>query len=318
MATISLGKASATQSSGGAGINGRGNGASVFKFRRRSRLRPSDLWRHLFVWALIAFSIFPIYVVLVSSFDPAGGLASSSLLPQRFSLKNYDLLFANSQSLPFFTWMWNSIWLASLNALFSVMIGTAAAFAFSRLRFRGRKVALQALLLIQVFPAFLAIAAIYVMMERVSTVFPGFGIGSLGGLLLIYLASAMGVNAWLLKGFIDTIPYELDEAAKIDGASPTQIFFQIFLPLTTPVLAVVALLTFIGTFNEFILASLFLQDVSSRTVAVGLQQFIGAQFGANWGAFAAGSVIASIPLVALFLSLQRYIVNGLIAGSVKG
>jgi arabinogalactan oligomer / maltooligosaccharide transport system permease protein len=257
-------------------------------------------------------------VVLVSSFDPAGGLASSSLVPTRFSLANYELLFANSQSLPFFTWLWNSVWLAGLNALLSVMIGTAAAFAFSRLRFRGRKVALQALLLIQVFPAFLAIAAIYVMMERVSTVFPVFGLGSLGGLLLIYLASAMGVNAWLLKGFIDTIPYELDEAAKIDGASPTQIFFQIFLPLTTPVLAVVGLLTFIGTFNEFILASLFLQDISSRTVAVGLQQFIGAQFGANWGAFAAGSVIASIPLVVLFLSLQRYIVNGLIAGSVKG
>lgn len=297
-------------------LAGRLNGG--LKLGRKSRRQPSSAWRHLYAWALIAFSVFPIYVVLVSSFDPAGGLASSSLLPTRFSFANYELLLENRASLPFFTWLWNSVWLASLNALLSVMIGTAAAFAFSRLRFRGRKVALQTLLLIQVFPAFLAIAAIYVMMERVSTVFPVFGIGSLGGLLLIYLASAMGVNAWLLKGFIDTIPYELDEAAKIDGASPAQIFFQIFLPLTTPVLAVVALLTFIGTFNEFILASLFLQDISQRTVAVGLQQFIGAQFGANWGAFAAGSVIASIPLVALFLSLQRYIVSGLVSGSVKG
>jgi arabinogalactan oligomer/maltooligosaccharide transport system permease protein len=128
----------------------------------------------------------------------------------------------------------------------------------------------------------------------------------------------MGGNAWLLKGFLDTIPMELDEAAKIDGASPSQIFWQIFLPLTTPILVVTTLLSFIGTFNEFVLASIFLQDVSTRTVAVGLQSFVGGTFGQNWGPFAAGSVVAAIPLVALFLSLQKYIVNGVTAGSVKG
>jgi arabinogalactan oligomer/maltooligosaccharide transport system permease protein len=274
-------------------------------------------WRHAYVWLLIAFAIFPIYVVIVSSFDPTGGLASSSLLPTRFSLVNYETLF-NSPTVPFLTWIWNSILVASINAVISVIIGTFAAFAFSRLRFKGRKFGLQALLLIQVFPAFLALAAIYVIMERIYTVFPAIGLGSLGGLILIYLGGSMGVNAWLLKGFIDTIPMELDESAKIDGASPNQIFWQIFVPLATPVLAVTALLSFIGTFNEFVLASLFLQDVSQRTVAVGLQSFVGAQFGANWGPFAAGSLIAAIPLVALFLSLQKYIVGGLVAGSVKG
>jgi arabinogalactan oligomer/maltooligosaccharide transport system permease protein len=274
-------------------------------------------WRHAYVWLLIAFAIFPIYVVIVSSFDPTGGLASSSLLPTRFSLINYEALF-NSPAVPYMTWIWNSILVASVNAVISVIIGTFAAFAFSRLRFKGRKFGLQALLLIQVFPAFLALAAIYVIMERIYTVFPAIGLGSLGGLILIYLGGSMGVNAWLLKGFIDTIPMELDESAKIDGASPNQIFWQIFVPLATPVLAVTALLSFIGTFNEFVLASLFLQDVSQRTVAVGLQSFVGAQFGANWGPFAAGSLIAAIPLVALFLSLQKYIVGGLVAGSVKG
>jgi arabinogalactan oligomer/maltooligosaccharide transport system permease protein len=274
-------------------------------------------WRHAYAWLLIAFSIFPIYVVIVSSFDPTGGLASSSLLPQRFSWVNYEALF-NNPAVPYLTWIGNSIFIASVNAVISVFIGAFAAFAFSRLRFRGRKAGLQALLLIQVFPAFLALAAIYVMMENISTVFPGFGLGSHGGLILIYLGGSMGVNAWLLKGFIDTVPMELDEAAKIDGATPSQIFWKIFFPLTSPVLVVTALLSFIGTFNEFVLASLFLQDVNSRTVAVGLQAFVGAQFGANWGPFAAGSLIATVPLVALFLSLQKYIIGGLVAGSVKG
>ena len=128
----------------------------------------------------------------------------------------------------------------------------------------------------------------------------------------------MGVNIWLLKGFVDSIPVELDEAAKMDGASPMQTFWLIFLPLAAPVLAVVALLSFIGTFNEFIVARLFLVDVESRTVAVGLQQFVGAQYGQNWGPFAAGSLLASIPIVILFLWLQKYIINGLTAGSTKG
>ncbi len=283
----------------------------------KSPLKSGHLWRHVYAWLLILFSIFPIYVVIQSSFDPTGSLASSSLWPSRFSWKNYQTLFT-LESVPYLTWVKNSVILASANALISVFIGAASAFAFSRLRFKGRKTGLQALLLVQVFPSFLALAAIYVMMERVYTVFPAIGLGSLGGLLIIYLGGSMGVNAWLLKGFIDTVPLELDEAARIDGASTSQVYWLIFFPLAAPVLAVTALLSFIGTFNEFVLASLFLQDINQRTVAVGLQQFVGAQFGQNWGPFAAGSLLAAIPLVALFLSLQRYIIGGLTAGSIKG
>lgn len=277
----------------------------------------SSAWRHGYIWFLILFSIFPIYVVIISSFDPAGGLATSSLLPQRFSFDNYLELF-KGPAIPYGQWMINSIYIATVNAVISIFIGALAAYAFSRLRFKGRKVGLQALLLIQVFPAFLALAAVYVIMENIYTVFPDIGLGSHGGLILIYLGGSMGVNAWLLKGFMDSVPMELDEAAKIDGASATQIFWQIFMPLAGPVLAVNTLLAFIGTFNEFILASLFLQDVNQRTVAVGLQSFVGAQFGQNWGPFAAGSLIATVPLVILFLALQRYIVGGLVSGAVKG
>jgi arabinogalactan oligomer/maltooligosaccharide transport system permease protein len=283
----------------------------------KTSIFPKDFWSHVFIWVLILFTLFPIYVVITSSFNPTGSLATSELWPKLWSLDNYKVLFT-LESVPYLTWVKNSMIIASVNAVISVFIGAASAFAFSRMRFKGRKFGLQALLLVQVFPSFLALAAIYVMMEHVYTVFPAIGLGSLGGLLLIYLGGSMGVNAWLLKGYIDTIPMELDEAARIDGASTFQVYWLIFFPLAAPVLAVTALLSFIGTFNEFVLASLFLQDINSRTVAVGLQQFVGQQFGQNWGPFAAGSLLAAIPLVAIFLSMQRFIIGGLTQGATKG
>jgi arabinogalactan oligomer/maltooligosaccharide transport system permease protein len=155
-------------------------------------------------------------------------------------------------------------------------------------------------------------------MEGIGNFAPEFGLGTQSGLVLVYLGGAMGVNIWLLKGFVDSIPIEIDEAAKIDGASEMQTYWQIFVPLASPVLAVVTLLSFIGTFNEYILARLFLVDMDIRTVAVGLQQFVAGQYSENWGAFAAGSILASIPIVIIFLSLQKYIVSGLAGGAVKG
>lgn len=277
----------------------------------------NNLWRHAVGITMVLFAIFPLYLVILSSFNPSGSLQLTSFLPTEISMVNYEMLFT-SPTIPFLTWMTNSLLIAGVVALFSVIIGAGSAFAFSRLRFKGKKRGLELLLLVQMFPSILAIGAVYVIMERVYAFAPEIGIGTVGGLILVYLGGAMGVNIWLLKGFVDSIPVEIDEAAKIDGASPMQIYWQIFLPLATPVLAVVTLLSFIGTFNEFILASLFLTDMEARTVAVGLQQFVGGQFATNWGAFAAGSVLASIPIVAIFLSLQRYIISGLTAGSIKG
>ena len=276
-----------------------------------------DLWRHLVGIAICLFALFPLYLVIISSFSSSGSLQLSSFLPREISFANYDKLF-NDPTIPYLTWVKNSLLIAGSVAVFSVIIGTASAFAFSRLKFKGRKFGIQLLLLVQMFPAILAISAVYVIMERVYKFAPEIGLGTQPGLLLVYLGGAMGVNIWLLKGFVDSIPAELDEAAKIDGASEVQTFWLIFVPLAAPVLAVVALLSFIGTFNEFILARLFLVDMESRTVAVGLQQFIGGQYSQNWGPFAAGSILASIPIVIIFLSLQKYIVSGLTAGLVKG
>jgi len=276
-----------------------------------------NLWRHTFATIMCIFSLFPLYLVVLSSFKSGGSLQLTSFVPHEISLENYKMLFS-SPKIPFLSWVKNSLIISSAVALSSVVIGAASAFAFSRLKFKGKKFGIQLLLLVQMFPAILALSAVYVIMERVYSFAPSIGLGSQGGLILVYLGGSMGVNIWLLKGFVDSIPAELDEAAKIDGASPVQTYWLIFIPLATPVLAVVCLLSFIGTFNEFIVARLFLVEMSGLTVAVGLQQFIGGQYATNWGAFAAGSILASIPIVIIFLSLQRYIVNGLTAGSVKG
>jgi len=277
----------------------------------------NNLWRHAVGIFTVLFSLFPLYLVVISSFNPTGSLAVTSFIPNEISWVNYETLF-NNPTIPYLSWMRNSLLIAGAVAVASVIVGAASAFAFSRLRFKGKKRALELLLLVQMFPSILAIAAVYVIMERVYKFAPEIGIGTQAGLMLVYLGGAMGVNIWLLKGFVDSIPVEIDEAAKIDGASPMQIYWQIFLPLAAPVLAVVTLLSFIGTFNEFILASLFLTDNEARTVAVGLQQFIGGQYAKNWGPFAAGSILASIPIVVIFLSLQRFIISGLTAGSIKG
>ena len=276
-----------------------------------------DSWRHLIGISISLFALFPLYLVVISSFSSSGSLQLTSFVPKEVSFRNYHLLF-NNPAIPYLVWVKNSLVIAGSVAVLSVVIGSASAFAFSRLAFKGRKTGIQLLLLVQMFPAILAISAVYVIMGRVYKFAPAIGLGTQPGLLLVYLGGAMGVNIWLLKGFVDSIPAELDEAAKIDGASAVQTFWLIFVPLAAPVLAVVSLLSFIGTFNEFILARLFLVDMQNRTVAVGLQQFIGGQYSQNWGPFAAGSILASIPIVIIFLSLQKYIVSGLTAGSVKG
>lgn len=276
-----------------------------------------NLWRHTVAIIVALFALFPLYLVVISSINPTGSLQVTSFIPREFSIKNFEILF-NDPTIPYLTWMKNTLFIAGLVAVVSVVIGASAAFAFSRLRFRGKKTGLQTLLLVQMFPAILALSALYVIMERVYNFAPSIGLGTQAGLILVYLGGAMGVNIWLLKGFVDSIPMELDEAAKVDGASPMQTYWLIFVPLAAPVLAVVALLSFIGTFNEFIIARLFLVDMDQRTIAVGLQGFIGGQYSQNWGPFAAGSIIASIPIVIIFLSLQRYIISGLTAGSVKG
>ncbi|MBO0868250.1 MAG: sugar ABC transporter permease [Micromonosporaceae bacterium] len=272
-------------------------------------------WRHAVGAFAVLFSLFPIVFVLSAALNPVGSLDSTNVLPTGAGLANFTSLFRGTD---FGRWYLNSVLISGLSAFSGVLLSMLAAYAFSRMRFAGRRVGLLALLLIQMFPQFLAVVAIFLIFSRLGDYYPALGLNSPWGLLLLYLGTALGVNTWLMKGFLDTVPKEIDESAAIDGASHAQVFFRITLPLVSPILAVTGLLGFIGSINEFLLAATFLTDPEQKTLAVGLYGLIAGQRNANFGMFCAGSLLAAIPTVILFQFLQRYIVSGLTVGAVKG
>jgi arabinogalactan oligomer/maltooligosaccharide transport system permease protein len=274
--------------------------------------------RHAFVLIMCAFALFPILFVVSAAINPMGTLASTELLPSGASLNNFVNLLG-SDTYPFARWFFNSVFIALVASFASLLLSMFAAYAFSRMRFAGRRVGLLALLLIQMFPQFLAIVTIFMIFTRVTELYPAFGFNTVGGLMLLYLGGALGVNTWLMKGFLDTVPKELDEAATVDGATHAQIFWRVIMPLVTPILAVTALLAFIGTMSEFLMANVFLRDPGSKTLAVGMYGMIaGDHRNANFGMFAAATLLTAIPTVGVFLWLQKYIVSRLTAGAVKG
>ena len=272
-------------------------------------------WRHVVGILALAFSLFPIIFVLSSALNPLGTLASSQLIPTDVTVENFrKVLFDTSFPL----WFVNSLIIGLVSAALGMFISACAAYAFSRFRFTGRRPGLLFVLLVQMFPALLAIVALYLMFATITDYWPPIGFNTRWGLLLLYLGGALGTTTWLMKGFFDTIPKDLDESAKVDGATHAQVFFGIILPLVAPILAVTGLLGFIGAVNEFMIASIFLTEDSAKTAAVGLYGLVSEERNNNFGVFAAGSLLLAIPIVALFQFLQRYIVGGLTAGAVKG
>lgn len=275
-------------------------------------------WRHIVALAIVVFALFPVIWVVSAAFSDAG-LQSQRLLPRDLSLRNFERLTSDPGHPPFWSWIRNSLVVGVVTAVLTVFICACAAYAFSRLRFKGRRPGMMFLLLVQMFPNLLAIVALYLFMLRIKGMFPAIGLGSTSGVILIYLGGALGVNTWLMKGFFDTLPTELDESAKVDGATHAQTFFKIILPLAAPVLAVIALLSFIASQSEFVIADTIIgNNDDQRTAAVGLSRYILAGFDNNWGPFAMGSLIVAIPVLVLWLFLQRYVVSGLTAGAVKG
>ncbi|MDM8084157.1 sugar ABC transporter permease [Cellulomonas cellasea] len=271
-------------------------------------------WRHLIGVVAVVYAGFPILYIISSSLSEKGTLTGSNKLFSQVSFSNY----AQLGETRFWEWVANTLVIASITAVGTVLMGAAAAYAFSRFRFTGRRVGLTTLLIIQMFPQMLAFVAIFLLLIALGNVIPGLGLNSRLALICIYLGGSLGVNTFLMYGFFNTIPRELDEAAKIDGATHAQIYWTIILRLVAPILAVVGLLSFISTFGEFIIARTVLQSEGNWTLAVGLYNWVSDLVEANWGLFAAGAVISAIPVLALFLFLQKYIVGGLTAGSVKG
>lgn len=285
--------------------------------QRATRSGGGVWWRYVLALLAMLWSLFPIVFIVSAALNPAGTLDTASLLPSGFSMGNFDTLF-NDPARPYSSWYVNSMIIATVGALGSVFIGACAAYAFSRMRFNGRRPGLLALLLLQMFPALLTFVALYITFAKVGDHFPGIGLNSVWALILIYLGGAMGANVWLLKGYFDTVPRELDEAAKVDGASHARIFFTMILRLVIPILVTVFMLSFVGLFSEFLLASIFLRDVDSQTLGVGLYSMTrGNERNRLFGQFAAGALLASIPVVLLYLAFQKQLVGGLTQGSVK-
>ncbi len=274
-------------------------------------------WRWLLALVLMFFALFPVLWVISASVNPTNTLASARLIPNNFGLDNYRTLL-NTPQTPFLRWLWNSVKISSITTILSVSITTLAAFAFSRLRFTGRTTMLKAILLIQVFPGLLAMIAIFTLVTEVGTIVPALGLDSHAGLIMIYLGGAMGVNIWLMKGFFDTIPRAIDESAMVDGATHWQIFTRLLLPLMRPILIVIGLLTFIGTYGDFILARILLKSTDQYPLMVGLFIFTSGEFSQKWGPFAAGALMGAVPIMIIYLLLQDYIVGGLTQGAVKG
>ena len=294
---------------------------------RRSRPKLKDTWwRHAVAIVAIVIALFPVVYTLSSAFNADNSLQGATLVPTHVTLHNFGNLLHNNVTLksggktdaPYLRWVLNSMIIAGATALLTTLLGALAACAFSRFRFKGRRIGMVALLLIQMFPQFLAVAAIYLLVYNLGNVFGPLGLNSLLAVVVVYLGGAMGIQTWLMKGFFDTIPNELDESARVDGATPAQIFWGVVLPLALPVLVVVALISFVFTLNEYVLASALLQTNNHFTLPVGMYSWVNQQYGQLWGPFCAGSLMAMIPVVLLFLFLQRWIVSGLTAGSVKG
>jgi arabinogalactan oligomer / maltooligosaccharide transport system permease protein len=290
------------------------------KFQRRF----SVAIRLVVAMILIIFAIFPVLWIVSASFDPSQSLATqTSLIPSNPSLRNYQRLFGQDPNykfgdLVFQKWVWNSVKVSGISTILSIGITTMAAYAFSRMRFKGRVTMLKGILLIQVFPNLLALVAIYVLIFQVGQIIPALGLNTHAGLIMVYLGGSMGMNIWLMKGFLDTIPRDIDESGMVDGASHWQIFWNLILPLLRPILVVIGILSFIGTYNDFLLARILLNDVNQYTLMVGLQIFTSGQFDQKWGVFAAGALIGALPIMIIYLALQDQIVGGLTQGAVKG
>ena len=288
---------------------------SVGSIKRGKRI--ALILRILLAIVMLIFALFPVVWIFSASLNPTGSLVGQPLIPPNPTLANYQKLF-NDPVNPYPRWYVNSLFVASIVTIFATMITTLAAYAFSRFNFRSRRPLLQAILLIQVFPNFLNMVALFLILQQFGTYIPALGLNTYGGLFLVYLGGTLGANTWLTKGYFDSIPRDLDEAATVDGASGWQVFWVVLLPLVRPILVVVALLTFIGTYSEYVLARVLLTDKYMYTLAVGLNQMVSQQFAQSWGVFSAGALLAALPTILLFLVFQRYLVGGLTTGAVKG
>jgi arabinogalactan oligomer/maltooligosaccharide transport system permease protein len=290
---------------------------------RRNRRWLVNIATHTILIAFVIFALFPIYWVISASFKPREEIFSTELylFPRHFTLDNYIHVMSVSGKVPtregsqdinlFVRWLLNSVVIAGATTLIGVIFAATASYALSRFRFLGRSGVLATFLITQMFPGAILIIPLYNLLNQ-------FGLlNQWPGLVLAYCTIALPFSVWMLKGFFDTIPHDLEEAATVDGTSPFGAFWRIILPLTLPGIAVVAFFNFMTAWNEFLLAFTFMSSDVNYTLPVGLRTFI-SQFDAQWQYMAACAVIITVPVLIGFFFTQRYLVSGLTAGGVKG
>ncbi len=286
-------------------------------------------WRvaaaHVGLWALLLVTLFPLLAVVSISLRP-GNFATGSLIPAELSLEHWKLALGMSYTgadgvtvqppFPVLLWLWNSIKVATISAVLIVAISTTAAYGFARLKFRFKAPILNSMLLLQMFPVAVALVAIYAIFEAIGHYVPWLGIETHAGLIVAYLGG-VATHVWTIKGYFETIPVEIEECAKVDGATSWQAFYRVLLPMAVPILMVVFVLAFIGTIIEYPVASILLREEPNLTLAVGSKYYLYEQK-YLWGDFAAAAVLSGLPITLVFLAAQRWIVSGLTSGGVKG
>ncbi|RCX22725.1 carbohydrate ABC transporter membrane protein 2 (CUT1 family) [Fontibacillus phaseoli] len=274
----------------------------------KSRLEVAGIYLIIFIMFLVI--IYPLLWVFGISLNPGTSMYSATIIPKNASLEHYRWLFTNQDS-NYLLWYKNTLIVASAKTVLSLTVTLFVAYAFSRYNFVGRKNGLYVLMLIKIFPVLMGMVAIYILLNLVGL------LDSLIGLTLVYVGTSIPTHAFLVKGYFDTIPRDLDEAAKIDGAGHFRIFFQIILPLAVPIVAVVALFNFMAPFMDFLLPRIVIRSPENYTLALGLFNLVNQEFGQNFTRFAAGSILIAVPIATVFLYFQRYLISGLTAGASK-
>jgi arabinogalactan oligomer/maltooligosaccharide transport system permease protein len=271
-------------------------------------LRVSLSYLVLVIFSLVA--LFPVIQIFTISLRPADRLLSTSLeiIPKNASFDNYVALFTER---PFLLWLGNSTLVALVVTVTGVALASTCGYAFSRFSFPVKKLGLLSLLVTQMFPATMLLLPMYIMLVKLHL------INTYLGIVIMYSATALPFCIWQMKGYYDTIPFSLEEAATIDGCSQFQAFYRIILPLAAPALVITALFSFMAAWTEYVVAAQILQDTELWTLPLGLKSFE-SNMGSEWGLYGAASMLVTIPVVILFLSLSRWLVSGLTLGSVKG
>ncbi|PMC36751.1 sugar ABC transporter permease [Bacillus sp. UMB0899] len=256
--------------------------------------------------------IYPLLWTVGASFNPGNSLISTSIIPKNPTLDHYKELFAGKESLQYGQWYLNSLKISVFTMIGTILSVSFTAYAFSRFRFKGRKNALTLFLLLQMIPQFSALIALFVLAQILGMM------NSHWLLILLYIGGQIPMNTYLMKGYMDSIPRDLDESAMIDGASNTRIFWQIIMPLSRPMIAVVAMNGFTGPLGDFVLSSTILRSPEAYTLPIGLYNLVNDVMGASYTTFAAGAILISIPIAIIFILLQKNFVSGLTAGGTKG